>query len=609
MTSAMNDDMLSPAPVQTETVTCSASRRSRQRNKISTTVEAVTEPCSDAVQYGSLNGVGRGKRGGLGPLARLEREIEASIAESTLTSEEKARMARCTRELQGMVESIGSAWRLKLFGSAANGFGTRNSDVDATCIEESPGDEASGRKSAADILKEQLCPLLRGHPKFSIVEEVLGASIPILKLRFEGAIDVDLSCRNGTALQNTRLLRGYADLDGRVRDLGILVKLWAKAANVWGASRRFLSSYTFTLLAVYFMQVHPDVQLPCLPTGAFSNTAANDGQEEVATARSSWACPLSLAELLTRFFEFYHSDFDWGREVVCPRLGRRLLATDKAFDHLRNRWMTRLHVEDPYITERNLHCVLGPEVQERELRIALAEGYNALLMGVLPVGIGGLLSSPTASPCLLPEGDPDLLPLLVQEVDLGKGVGGCAVHMLDNSAEETWGVSDEFLREGVPSAGARKSSWHSSSAWGVASTASGVSVTLGDGSCTESHSSDDEHKAPERDEGGTGTFKWWKYLGSELNLLAASPPAGVESSEGEFGMEAGQAYPHAEQTWAPWRNDADIEEAPVGDGGAGRMIGVSEALTGTTFASRSSSRIAARLASKLATGGGQFAYQ
>jgi len=95
-----------------------------------------------------------------------------------------------------------------------------------------------------------------------------------------------------------------------------------------------------------------------------------------------------MADLVTRFFAFYHFDFQWGREVVSTRLGRRLWANDKIFEQLRGRFGPRLHIEDPYKLERNLHCVLGPEVEEAQLRMAIAEAWNTLQMGGTPVGLG-----------------------------------------------------------------------------------------------------------------------------------------------------------------------------------------------------------------------------
>ena len=46
--------------------------------------------------------------------------------------------------------------------------------------------------------------------------------------------------------------------------MALLVKLWSKAAGVCGAQSRNLTSYALALLAVYFLQVHPDFGLPLL---------------------------------------------------------------------------------------------------------------------------------------------------------------------------------------------------------------------------------------------------------------------------------------------------------------------------------------------------------
>ena len=93
--------------------------------------------------------------------------------------------------------------------------------------------------------------------RFEIIEEVWSARVPILKLRFDGKTDVDLSCHNLQALQNTYLLwarppsperallvsreclllfslvslssaKAYSMLNPVVRGLVITVKLWAK---------------------------------------------------------------------------------------------------------------------------------------------------------------------------------------------------------------------------------------------------------------------------------------------------------------------------------------------------------------------------------------------
>mmetsp|Transcript_55844 Transcript_55844/g.141423 ORF Transcript_55844/g.141423 Transcript_55844/m.141423 type:complete len:665 (+) Transcript_55844:108-2102(+) len=664
----MRDDELLTAPMmRTSRLSSPHSKRSQKRNKMNHgSAEATHRSGRNHGLYGGRGGAGRGGRSGArGPLARLESELQARLAECALSEEEKACIDRCTSELQSNIEQLGSGWSLKLFGSAANGFGTRNSDIDATCVEEdSSADGAQDAQSAADFLKERVCPVFMEHPQFSIVEEVLGANIPILKLRFEDRLDVDLSYRNVEALQNTRLLRGYADLDHRVRDLGILVKMWARAADVWGASRRFLSSYTFTLLAIYFMQVHPDVQLPYLPTMAFSDSSKSDGQEKVAAARSLWSCSLTMADLVTRFFAFYHFDFQWGREVVSTRLGRRLWANDKIFDQLRGRWASRLHVEDPYKLERNLHCVLGQHKEEAQLRMAFAEAWNTLQMGGTPVGLGGsellsLAGLPDAIAAEVPAGaEADVEQ--TSEGAVGRGTGEDSAECTDEAAELDGEGACESLEAAGPKARKKRTeSALSSPDSSAASTTSG-GLKVGESSGGESQTSDDEkvralsilttvpsssmtavpssvdedidfdgrsqrmsdgslagwmsgllsvqnagsapgEDAKEVDEADNGKWQWWRHLG-EINVQSTVGACAANPPQGEVAEK--KKNKKNKQPQPQWHNIQDLE-GKLG-WNAGEKDCATKPMGGLSFASRSTGAIAARV-TKLCLG--HVAYQ
>jgi len=314
-----------------------------------------------------------------------------------LEAADQARIDSCVDLLQAAARALGEGWAVKLFGSVANGFCTRASDIDASFAREEVADEPPREPlQAASLMKDRLIPILREQPQFEIVEEILGAKVPILKLRFDGVLDVDLSCQNQLPFQNTQLLKAYSSLDSHVRALGIAVKLWAKSAGVCGASLGNLSSYTFTLLTIYFMQVHQDVKLPCLPPAAFVEGDGEAGQAKLAAARSVWSNRLSLGELLFRFFVFYSQEFSWGTEVVSVRLGHRLQYSDSFFEGLRGRWHMRLHVEDPYQLERNLNCVLG-ELEEGRLREAFGQAAYYIQCGRCPCGLGPAGDEPPAA--------------------------------------------------------------------------------------------------------------------------------------------------------------------------------------------------------------------
>lgn len=337
------------------------------------------------------------------PFALLEADLRTKLAENALTANDEACIDQCVSELQAMVANLGSEWSLKLFGSVANGFGIRTSDIDATCLRAEPssprGDDPlpsdlENSQTQAESL-ERLLPFLQEHPKFDIVDKIFHAKVPILKLRFDGQKEIDLSIHNNAAVKNTRLLHAYQLLDPRVRDVAIAVKLWAKGAGVCGATQGNLSSYSFTLLVIYFLQVDQFIRLPCLPPSAFEDFEEGnqcEGKSKLEAARSTWTCRLGSQEILNRFFLFYSNPeqhtvgFQWGQEVVCPRLGHRLKTHEPFFEKLRGRWHSRLHIEDPYKLERNLHCVLG-EMEEQKLISAFRDAFYSCQMGGSPVGL------------------------------------------------------------------------------------------------------------------------------------------------------------------------------------------------------------------------------
>lgn len=286
----------------------------------------------------------------------LATALEATVNFMAPIPEERQVHLVCIQQLQELVHQVGRGWEVKAFGSAANGFLSRGADLDVTCYKGDIQDQDS--QMALQELRFRFGPLLGQQPEFQVIQEVWSARVPIIKLRFMDIIDVDLSCHNPQALQNTHLLQAYSTLSPRIRELVLCVKCWAKAENVCGAPLGHLSSYAFAIMVIYFLQVEPTLNLPCLPVSSFSSQGSTFRVDS-----STWICPRPLVQLLTLFFHFYANKFAWGSEVVSIRTGRRMNAADVEYANLPGRQVHRLHVEDPFIS-RNLNCVLSPENEE-----------------------------------------------------------------------------------------------------------------------------------------------------------------------------------------------------------------------------------------------------
>lgn len=302
----------------------------------------------------------------------LATALEATVNFLDPLPEERQVHAKCIQQLETIVKQVGKEWEIQAFGSAMNGFLSRGADLDVSCFKNNNPDQDS--QLSVQELKYRILPLLRTQPSFKVTQEIWSARVPIIHLRFLNIIDVDLSCHNPQALQNTHLLRAYAELSPLVRQLVLCVKFWAKGQGVCGAPKGYLSSYSFSLLVIYFLQV--DQQLPCLPVEEFGPWGP------MRPLHYEWICRTSLSELLFRFFSFYAQAFSWGAEVVSIRVGRRKLGSDPDFLNLPGRQAQRLHVEDPFLP-RNLNCVLSTD-KEEHLRTCMQQAFLTINSNAVP---------------------------------------------------------------------------------------------------------------------------------------------------------------------------------------------------------------------------------
>eukprot|EP00930_Biecheleria_cincta_P037877 TRINITY_DN26027_c0_g1_i4.p1 TRINITY_DN26027_c0_g1~~TRINITY_DN26027_c0_g1_i4.p1 ORF type:complete len:425 (-),score=55.52 TRINITY_DN26027_c0_g1_i4:19-1293(-) len=312
-------------------------------------------------------------------------ELKALIQSTRVDAEEFKAYKSCLQALHSIVQLLGPNWQVRPFGSSANGFGMRGSDLDVTIYLSGIGEQ--DRPFAIQELQNRLVPILEGYAQFELQEAVWSARVPVLKFKFDGWLDVDFSCQNTEAILNTELLKSYAKIHPVIRQLVVGVKFWAKAQGVCGAKNKHLSSYTLTLMTMYFLQVQPDIQLPCIPTTEF-----NIDRPMPSFDFSNWTCAFSAPDLLARFFVFYAYDFQWGAEVVSVRLGYRAQMGSPELSMLLGQSSSwRLHVEDPFLLHRNLNCVLGAD-QENELKNSISSACWDMSSGQIPQALRGQLA-------------------------------------------------------------------------------------------------------------------------------------------------------------------------------------------------------------------------
>lgn len=288
----------------------------------------------------------------------------------------RPKMEILARVRKSAKEVFGEEAEVFPFGSTANGCGKGNADLDSVIHAPEP------KVAAAKALKKLTSSMRRNGLR--ITERRLSAKIPILTCQMKGAAwcPCDVSFNNLQGVLNSHLLREYAELDPEMAIIAVVVKTWTKAVGVNGTPAAYISSYTWTLMVIYYFQVKhalPSLQaLSALrPTRRWNHKMGFSLAAEIrhVTTREP------LGSLLHGFFHFFSQEFSWEDEVVSVRQGSRLTLDSECFcPRLRHPTSSCLNVEDPFLLARNLNFALGRKTlhhlqdEVEEARKLLARG-------------------------------------------------------------------------------------------------------------------------------------------------------------------------------------------------------------------------------------------
>ncbi|KAL8111388.1 hypothetical protein AgCh_019198 [Apium graveolens] len=185
------------------------------------------------------------------------------IYESLIPSEEeKAKQKQLMALLEKHVNKEWPDARLYLYGSCANSFGFKNSDIDVClAIDDADVNKSEVLLKLADILQSD---------NLQNVQALTRARVPIVKLMDPvTGISGDICVNNLLAVINTKLLRDYALIDERLRQLAFIIKHWAKSRGVNETYQGTLSSYAYVLMCINFLQQRRPAILPCLQVRVF----------------------------------------------------------------------------------------------------------------------------------------------------------------------------------------------------------------------------------------------------------------------------------------------------------------------------------------------------
>ncbi|KAL4916789.1 hypothetical protein BDW62DRAFT_211625 [Aspergillus aurantiobrunneus] len=312
--------------------------------------------------------------------AEEEKQLTADILEVydrlLPSAESDSRRRRLVRKLEDLFNQQWPGCQIKVhvFGSSGNKLCSSDSDVDI-CIT-TTCKELEHVCLLADVLAKN------GMERVVCISH---AKVPIVKIWDpELRLACDMNVNNTLALENTRMVRTYVEIDERVRPLAMIIKHWTKRrilndAGLGGT----LSSYTWICLIVNFLQTRNPPILPSLQARPHKQRLTADGLvcsfDDDLNSLVGYGSEnkQSLGELFFQFFRYYGHELDYEKYVISVREGRLISKEGKGWHLLQN---NRLCVEEPFNTVRNLGNT-ADDTSFRGVHMELRRAFKAISDG------------------------------------------------------------------------------------------------------------------------------------------------------------------------------------------------------------------------------------
>lgn len=304
--------------------------------------------------------------------------IQETFATLQPPAEDSSVRQALLERLQALVAQVEPGARLHPFGSSVSGLASKGADLDLTLM---MGGDDEMPKEEQSALVEKLAEAMEQSGQMESVHARPKARVPIVALKdATTSLKCDICMCNKLALRNSQLLRAYMSLDPRARQLGFIIKYWAKRRAINDPYRGSPSSYAWVLLVIHYLQTTSPPVLPVLqelhsPSVSTTNTfvRAHDGRafdcyffHEVEEAREAMVMAgarnvESMGELLVGFFRRYAREFDFVKSVTSTRTGTFMTKQEKGWDKKEAGFHGDRHlfcIEDPFELTHDLGRVM-----------------------------------------------------------------------------------------------------------------------------------------------------------------------------------------------------------------------------------------------------------
>lgn len=222
------------------------------------------------------------------------------------------------------------------------------------------------------------------------------AKVPIIKFRDDIAkMDITLNLNQDVSIRNTQLIRDYAKVDWRFPHLAMIMKEWARENHVCSAIDKTISSYSWTLMVIHYLQV---CDPPVLPSLQKLIPRRYDSRTSVKQTITNWRrYPIkwhsnntsNLRQLLKGLFRYYGYVFRFDQNVISVREGKVLdrasmpgaaaaaAAAAASGSACGGQWGSFLAIEEPFNRSNTTRSVHDKEQFQRIIEL-LRMSSNAL---------------------------------------------------------------------------------------------------------------------------------------------------------------------------------------------------------------------------------------
>lgn len=304
------------------------------------------------------------------------------------TSEETHLKTELVEELSDLCKYVIPTSEVYAYGSSASNLGIKGSDIDL-CI------KLDQDISADNHLQMSLLNLIYKAMKADEFEHLTPAEQPVTRSRVpilqvkdnKRGFECDICIGNLLGVTNTKMLKLYSEIDPRVRPLIYVVKHWAKLRHINDPPSGSLSSYSYVILVINYLQsiknpilpslqallTHPEIEPSDISEPHFVNAYDCRYVCNLEKVQKIWTenkkNTSTLGQLVLGFFTYYNTSFDFNHKTASIRLGQ---ATDKKSNIV-------ISIEDPF-EKRDLGGVVSdtmvPKIVEEFKR-----AYNILNNG------------------------------------------------------------------------------------------------------------------------------------------------------------------------------------------------------------------------------------